>query len=177
LRRQAQILAARPDLQVLPIRGNVDTRIRKLKSGEYDAVILATAGAKRSGLFDAACMTPIDAAAMLPAAAQGVLALQCRKNDSRMIGLLGALNDADTSLAVRAERQVVQLLNGDCHSPIAALATIAGSTLTLRTAVAAKGGHPPVLTATATADKNDPESAATAAVAQLDKQGVRAILH
>jgi hydroxymethylbilane synthase len=177
LRRQAQLLAARPDLQVLPIRGNVDTRIRKLRSGEYDAVILATAGAKRSGLFDPSCMTPIDPAVMLPAAAQGVLALQCRKNDTRMIELLSALNDADTSLAVRAERQVVQLLNGDCHSPIAALATITANTLTLRTSVAAKGGHPPVLAATATADKSNPESAATTAVAHLDTQGVRAILH
>lgn len=147
LRRQAQILAARPDVQVLPIRGNVDTRVRKLRSGEYDAVILAMAGMKRSGLFDASFMTPVEPRVMLPAAGQGALALQCRRNDPATLHVLAALDDPAASLCVKAERDVVQWLNGDCHSPIAAYAWLDGSTVRLQAAVAKRDGQPPVLRA------------------------------
>lgn len=97
LRRQAQVLATRPDLTVQPIRGNVDTRLRKLASGEYDAAILAYAGVKRAGLFDAATMTILTCSEMVPAAGQGALALQCRAGDDRVRSLLAAIDDAHTA--------------------------------------------------------------------------------
>src|SRR3954454_7387861 len=120
LRRKVQILEASPDAQILPVRGNIDTRIRKLRAGEYDVVILAMAGLKRAGLFDPTFMKPVD---LLPAAGQGALALQCRRSDDATRALLAALNDSFTQQAVDAERAIVQALDGDCHSPIAALAT------------------------------------------------------
>ena len=176
LRRQAQILAARPDLQVLPIRGNVDTRIRKLKAGDYDAVILAFAGAKRSGLYDPACMTPIEPSDMLPAAGQGALALQCRKDDHLMRKRLGALDDSDTSNCVCAERSVVQDLNGDCHSPIAAYAIIEGNYMRLRAAVAHRDGLPPVIRAEAVGNALGREFVVDEVMKKLESQGVRGML-
>lgn len=149
LRRRSQILAARPDLVVESIRGNIDTRLRKMQEGQYDAVVLAMAGLKRTGLFDNARMTPLEFDALLPAPGQGALALQCRKGDTKTRGLLGALDDAATATCVAAERELVWRLQGDCHSPIAAAATIDGATLTLRAAVAARGGEPPVVRAAA----------------------------
>ena len=107
LRRAAQVLALRPDVTVLPIRGNVDTRLRKLHDGEYDAVVLAMAGLKRSELFDATMMTAIEPMEMLGSAGQGALALQCRKADGRMRGLLAVMNDAVTALCVGLEREIV----------------------------------------------------------------------
>lgn len=89
LRRQAQVLALRPDVEVVGIRGNVDTRIRRLKGGEYEAVILAYAGVKRAGLFEAGLMTPMAVEAMVPAAGQGALALQCRRGTSGCGGFWG----------------------------------------------------------------------------------------
>jgi hydroxymethylbilane synthase len=147
LRRQAQILALRPDLTLLPIRGNIDTRLRKLQSGQYDAIILALAGTRRAGLFDPALMTPIPEDQLLPAAGQGALALQCRRDNPGVQQILTSLNHPPTAQAADLERQIVRLLNGDCHSPIAALATFSSTTLTLRAAVAARDGHPPVIKA------------------------------
>jgi hydroxymethylbilane synthase len=93
-RRRAQILAKRSALQVEPIRGNIDTRIRKMSEGQYDAVVLALAGVRRAELFDASFM--FELRDILPAAGQGALALQCRREDERTRDLLLALNDADT---------------------------------------------------------------------------------
>ena len=112
LRRQVQLLAARPDLTVVGIRGNVDTRVKKMRDGSCDAVILAMAGLRRSGLFDGADMTPIETNEMLPAAAQGALLVQCRANDRRMLDLLSAMDDKDTRLCVELERKIVAKLNG-----------------------------------------------------------------
>src|SRR5207249_8818635 len=102
-------------------------------SGEFDAVILAVAGLRRSGLFDPAFMTPLPE--LLPAAAQGALALQCRKDDLRTRAIVEALNDRPSHLCVDCERAIVQSLRGDCHSPIAALATIDAGEIPLRAAV------------------------------------------
>jgi hydroxymethylbilane synthase len=177
LRRQAQLLALRPDLQVLPIRGNVDTRLRKLKSGEYDAVILAYAGTKRANVFNAAYMTPIPPAELLPAAAQGALALQCRKDNPRVRQVLAKLNHPPTAQCVELEREVVRQLQGDCHSPIAAYAEIHGTLITLRAAVAAAGGHPPVLRAGATMEQSQAHNAPSAVVADLCGHGAMKLLH
>ncbi|MEI8196297.1 MAG: hydroxymethylbilane synthase [Phycisphaerae bacterium] len=177
LRRQSQILALRPDLQVVPIRGNVDTRLRKLEDGEYDAVILALAGAKRSGLFDGSFMTPIDSDTLLPAAGQGALALQCRKADTRMRELLAVLNDPVTFQCVELERAVVKQLEGDCHSPIAALAEMSGSTVRLRAVVAGRDGRPPLIRAEAHADIAQAHNAVDSVIAALNAQGAHQLLH
>ena len=151
LRRRCQLLAARPDLEVAPLRGNLDTRLRKCRDGEYDAVVLAMAGIVRADLYRPGEMIPLSTDVMLPAAGQGALALQCCRDDERVRGLLSLIHDPVTAACVRAERAVVAGLNGDCHSPIGALATIEGDgQITLRAAVGMPGGGLPVLTATAT---------------------------
>jgi hydroxymethylbilane synthase len=177
LRRQAQILALRPDLQMLSIRGNIDTRLRKLKASEYDAIILAMAGVKRANLFDAASMTAIDFAEVLPAAAQGALALQCRKEDRAVRDLLGKLNHPPTAQAVELEREVVRLLEGDCHSPIAAYAEVASQRAILTAAVAGAGGQPPVLRAGAAVEASRARGAPAVVVAELARQGAMKLLH
>jgi hydroxymethylbilane synthase len=167
LRRQAQVLALRPDLRVVPIRGNVDTRLRKLRDGEFDAVLLAVAGVRRAGLFDPALMTPIDAEVLLPSAGQGALALQCRRDDAAVRALLAPLADARVTRAVALERDVVRLLNGDCHSPIAALATVTDAQVRLDAAVGAAGGQPPVVRASVTVPLAEADTAPRRVVEQL----------
>jgi len=167
LRRRCQILQHRADLQVQPLRGNVDTRLRKLETGEHDAIILALAGLKRLAKYEPAWMTPIDPAILLPAAGQGALALQCRRDDKSTRDLLAALNHADTAEAVAAERAVVLELGGDCHSPIAALARIEGNRLTLDAALGQRDGNPPVRRATASSDRPKSGEAVHAVCQQL----------
>jgi hydroxymethylbilane synthase len=144
LRRRAQILELRPDVIVENIRGNIDTRIRKTLEGEFDATILAAAGLKRAGLFDPRVTQTITE--ILPAAGQAALAIQCRRDDARTRKLLAALGDPDSARAVDIERAIVAGLEGDCHSPIAAHATISGGERALLdVAVAARGGNLPVI--------------------------------
>jgi hydroxymethylbilane synthase len=176
LRRRCQLLAIRPDLNVEPIRGNVDTRIRKQREGQCDAVILAMAGLKRSALFDQNDMTPIPLEQVLPAAAQGALAIQCRREDVRTMALLGVLSDPVSFLCVRIERSVVAALNGDCHSPIAALATVEAGIVHLRVAVGARGGELPLLRAEASAEVKNAEEARDRVIKSLEGQGVRELL-
>lgn len=169
LRRRAQLLGRRPGLAVEPIRGNIDTRLRKLAAGEYDAVILAMAGLKRAGLFDATAMSAIEPDILLPAPGQGALALQCRRDDAVTRDLLLALNDTTSAAAVAAERELVRLLEGDCHSPIAALAEPGENGWTLRAAVGGRDGTPPLITARAAG--NDPAELAHDAFQKLRSQG------
>ena len=177
LRRRCQLLSHRPDLQITSIRGNIDTRLRKQREGQFDAVVLALAGLRRAGLFDSQTMTVLDPADLLPAPGQGALAVQCRKDDRATQSLLRAIDQADTALCVAAERELVLLLNGDCLSPIAALATIEGDRLTLTAKVGARSGRPPILSASGTSLRSDPRSAARAVYDALAKQGVMAALH
>jgi hydroxymethylbilane synthase len=149
LRRKCQLLAHRPDLQILPIRGNIDTRLRKLASKEFDAIILALAGLRRADLFDAATMNPIPVDQMLPAAGQGALALQCRKNDKTTQSALSVLMDPTTLECVDIERQIVLQLNGNCHSPIAALAQREEAGFYLRIAIGQRDGTLPIQFASA----------------------------
>jgi hydroxymethylbilane synthase len=119
LRRSAQLLAARPDLTLLPIRGNIDTRIRKTLAGEYDAILLAAAGLARLGLGQHIVeMLPFDV--MLPAPGQGALAVQCRADDAALIDCLAALDHLPTRRAVSAERAFLKGLGGGCSAPIGA---------------------------------------------------------
>lgn len=121
LRRSAQLLAARPDLNLLPLRGNVDTRIRKALTGDYDAIVLAAAGVTRLDL-GAHITEYLSFDAMLPAPGQGALAVQCRSNDQHTIDVLGPLDDLATRRCVTAERAFLNGLGGGCSAPIAALA-------------------------------------------------------
>lgn len=122
LRRQAQLLHARPDLDVRSIRGNVETRMRKALEGDYAATVLAAAGVTRLGLDDAVTeWLPLEA--MLPAPGQGALAVQCRAADAAMRALLAALDQAEVRAAVTAERAFLQALGGGCAVPVAAYAT------------------------------------------------------
>ena len=131
LRRQAQLLRRRPDLAVVPFRGNADTRIRKLDAGEVDATVLAVAGLARLNVGERA--TEILAPEiMLPAVGQGALAVECRADDAEMRARLAPLNDATSAACVIAERAMLAALDGSCRTPIAGLGEIDGDTLTLR---------------------------------------------
>ncbi len=176
LRRRCQLLAARPDLVVESARGNIDTRLRKLAAGEFDAILLALAGLKRGGLFDDEKMATLDLAAMLPAPGQGALALQCRRDDARTRELLAALNDPDAALCVELERSIVLALQGDCHSPIAALATLDGPDVVLTAAVGGRDGVPPVLHARQRAPRASAHDAAERVMQSLTAQGVHRLL-
>ncbi len=121
LRRAAQLLAVRPDLNIQPLRGNVDTRLRKAIDGPYDAIILAGAGLVRLRLLSYVTQwLPLEV--MLPAPGQGALAVQCRKTDETTLGLLGGLDDISTRNAVIAERAFLKDLGGGCAVPVAAYA-------------------------------------------------------
>jgi hydroxymethylbilane synthase len=177
LRRRAQVLALRPDLQIEGVRGNIDTRVRKLRNGEFDAVILAMAGLKRSGLFDASIMQPIPPTDFLPAAGQGALALQCRRDDRRTQELLAAVHHEPSATCVRLERDLIRRLDGDCFSPIAAFATIANQRIELRVAVGRKGGELPVLHGGAQSDLVRPDVVVDAVFAVLSDQQIQTHLH
>jgi hydroxymethylbilane synthase len=121
-RRAAQLLAARPDFKIVPLRGNVETRLMKLESGEVDATILSAAGLHRLRLDHVGVALPFEV--MLPAPGQGALGVECRTGDTDCIQLLKLLDDRTGRCAVMAERAFARALGGSCHSPVAALARI-----------------------------------------------------
>ena len=140
LRRQAQVLAARPDLTVVPIRGNVDTRLRKLAEGEVDATLLAVAGLNRLGQAER-ITAPLAPEEMLPAVAQGAVGLEVREDDAETRRWLAPLDDTETALRVTAERACLAVLDGSCRTPIAAFALLQpGERLHLRALVAMPDG-------------------------------------
>jgi hydroxymethylbilane synthase len=120
LRRSAQLKIFRPDIQILPLRGNITTRIEKLEKGLFDAIILAEAGLNRLGISGQFEKHIIPLKYMLPAIGQGALALECRENDLDIRNILQSLNDEDTYLAVMAERAFLKTLGGGCNYPVAA---------------------------------------------------------
>jgi hydroxymethylbilane synthase len=124
-RRAALLRAAGPELQIVPVRGNVDTRLRKLADGEVDALVLAMAGLSRLKLLDAA-VTPLDPSLFMPAPAQGVLAVECRTGDPVTAAQLGLLDHAPTRAAAITERGFLAALDAGCSAPVGALAEVAG---------------------------------------------------
>jgi hydroxymethylbilane synthase len=139
LRRQAQLLAARPDLQIHALRGNVNTRLRRLDDGELDAIVLACAGLVRLG-WEARITARLDTSVSLPAVSQGVIGVECRIDDDATRALLACLEHAPTRLAMDAERAFSGRLGGSCQSPIAAHAALQGDRLTLAGLVAEPDG-------------------------------------
>ena len=130
LRRQAQLLCRRPDLEVVPMRGNVDTRLRKLAAGEADALVLALCGLERLGVAEHATEI-LPREIMLPAVGQGVLAIECRAGEAGLRALLEPLHDPRTAACVAAERAMLAALDGTCRTPIAGLAEFEGHDLAL----------------------------------------------
>ncbi len=131
LRRQAMMKRRRPDLVIVPLRGNVETRLRKLDEGVADATLLALAGLKRLGLADAATAV-LDVDEFLPAVGQGAIGIEARAGDSRTRELLGSINHADTFSALAAERAFLAVLDGSCRTPIGGYATISGGKIRFR---------------------------------------------
>jgi hydroxymethylbilane synthase len=139
LRRQAQLLHVRPDLQVADVRGNVDTRLRKLDERQFDALVLAEAGLRRLGLADRISQVlPTDV--MLPAVGQGALGIECRAEDAATRETLASLNDAATLAAVTAERALLEHLRGGCMAPVGALGSMAKGELNLSAVVLSADG-------------------------------------
>ena len=137
-RRAAQMLHARPDCSVVPIRGNVATRLAKLKAGEADVTLLAAAGLVRLG--ESELGTRLDESEWLPAPAQGAIGIECRADDGAALAYLAAIDHGESRDAVLAERALLARLSGDCHSPIAVLSTRTGAELTLRCALFSPNG-------------------------------------
>jgi len=140
LRREAQLRERFPSLVVKPLRGNVNTRLRKLDEGQYEAIILAAAGLKRLGLGDRIADL-IDPADSLPAVGQGALAIECRADRPDLLGAIAPLADMATTLATTAERAFSRVLAGNCHTPLAAHGEWLGDVLWLRALVASADGR------------------------------------
>jgi len=138
-RRRAQLLAYRRDLEVVPLRGNVDTRLRKVDAGEVEAAVLAAAGLVRGGWEDR-IRQYLDPEVMLPAPAQGALAVQVRESDGPLVELIRQIDHPPTRAAVRAERAFLRALGGGCTLPVGALATVEGDRLCLRVRVLSEDG-------------------------------------
>ncbi len=175
LRRQAQIRALRPDLQLRDLRGNVNTRLAKLDAGEFDAIVLACAGLERLG-FDARIRAELAPPQFLPAVAQGAIAIETRDDDADVAALCAVLHDRDTDLRVRAERAMNLALHGSCQVPIAGFATLEGDTLHLRALVGdAASGE--LLRAESKASAQDPESLGCHVAGQLRTLGADRLLN
>jgi hydroxymethylbilane synthase len=139
-RRQALLKRARPDLRIVPLRGNVETRLRKIEAGEMDAAVLAVAGLKRLGLFSPNA-TALEADVFLPAAGQGAIAIETRADDADARAHAAAIDDADTHIALAAERAFLAALGGSCRTPIAGHARLDGDTVEFRGLVAKPDGN------------------------------------
>jgi hydroxymethylbilane synthase len=173
-RRAAQLIAMRPDLRISDIRGNVDTRISKVESGDYDAVVLAAAGLVRLDWLDRAAQT-FDPDEMLPAPGQGALAVQVRTDDSDAFTTVLSVDDPDTRAAVTAERAFERRLGGGCHAAIAALADVREERIRLRGLVADPAGGE-LFRGEIESAVTDPESAGVLLAEQMIERGVDRLL-
>ena len=165
-RRVAQVKRLRPDLVTILLRGNVDTRLAKVAAGEVDATLLAAAGLERLGRVEIGSCIPIEV--MLPAPAQGAVGIEARTADNHVRALLGAIDHAPTHGCVLLERGLLAALQADCHSPVAALATIEGAIVTLRADLFAEDGSASV-TGALSGSIDDPTLAARLARDLLER--------
>ena len=175
LRRQAQLLALRPDLEVSPLRGNVATRLEKMDSGDYQAIVLASAGLQRLGL-QSRISEEFAPQQMLPAAAQGVIGIECDEDRDELREILAALEHAETKMTTMAERAVALTLGANCQSPVASFATIVVGTLTIDALVASTDGRR-IIRDQATGPASDAERIGTQVAERLIEQGANDILH
>ena len=173
-RRKSQLIAARGDLQIVEVRGNVDTRIRKLKNGEYDAIILAAAGLERLNLSRYVTEV-IPHSLMLPAVGQGALAVQCRRDDGEVKELVIKIDNPITRREVEAERAFARRLGADCRTPIAAYARFDSSKLTVEGMVASPNGRM-LVRGRMTSDNPDPNEIGVQLAQSLLEKGAQAVL-
>ncbi len=174
LRRRAQLLHVRPDLVLLDIRGNVDTRLRKLDEGEFDAIVLAEAGLRRLGLEQRiAAVIPVTT--MLPAVGQGALGIECRADDAAVLTALQPLNDPATFAAITAERTLLQTLLAGCLAPVGAWGRIEGELLRLEAVVISADGKRRIVAQGESTAENAMELG-KAVAAQLEQQGAMEII-
>ncbi len=171
LRRGAQLLNLYPGLRIMPIRGNVDTRIRKLREGdEYDAIILAAAGIGRMGLSgEASEIISVDS--MVPSPGQGIIAIECREGDGDTVQIISKINHEDTWVAAAAERAFLMRLAGDCNIPVGCHAALTGDSVTVRGVLASPDGVTIIREETFGTRDNSAESGEKLADLILDKGG------
>jgi hydroxymethylbilane synthase len=174
LRRQCQLADRRPDLEIIPLRGNVNTRLRKLDDGDYDAIILASAGLIRLGMGER-IRSFITTADSLPAIGQGAIGIECRADDSRINDLLGPLHHGDTADCVAAERAMNQRLEGGCQVPIGGHAVLEADTLHLRGLVGTVDGSE-IVRAEIRGPRGDALALGRSVAEELLAQGAEAIL-
>lgn len=174
LRRKTQLMQVRPDLTIEDLRGNVDTRIRKLTEGMYDAIILAKAGLKRLGLTEHVKQT-IPVETMLPAVCQGILGIEIRKDDARMREMLKFLKHEDTEIRARGERAFLRRLEGGCQVPIAIYGVITGNDITMTGTVSSLDGKT-VLREVITGPKAEAEAMGLAIAEKILAAGGKEIL-
>ncbi|WP_058830513.1 hydroxymethylbilane synthase [Paenibacillus polymyxa] len=172
LRRASQIKSMRPDLQLEPVRGNIDSRLKKLETEGFDAIILAAAGLHRMGWKDR-ITSYIPEEACLPAVGQGALGIECRASDEELLALLRLYNHQDTSATVEAERTFLGVLNGGCQVPIGAHAVWAGQEISLTGMVGSPDGE---VILKKTLQGNDPQKLGEAVAASLIAKGAEQIL-
>ena len=174
LRRAAQLLHIRPDLELLPLRGNVDTRLRKLEAGEFQAIILAAAGMRRLGFEDRISQL-LSTEQILPAIGQGALGLEVRHDDEQTIGLIDFLNDEEAQVTVKAERAFLKELEGGCQVPMAAFSRLNGERLDLEGMVAELDGSK-IIRDKITGEKNEAEDLGIRLARRLLASGADEIL-
>jgi hydroxymethylbilane synthase len=174
LRRQAQLLALRPDVAVNPLRGNVATRLGKLDNGDYQAIVLASAGLQRLGL-ESRISEEFGPQQMLPAAAQGVIGIESVEDRDDLRDLLSALEHAETKMTTLAERAVALRLGANCQSPVASYATVTDGLLTIDALVASPDGSQ-LLRQQSTGPSSEAESIGTRVAERLLEQGAGDIL-
>jgi hydroxymethylbilane synthase len=174
LRRSCQLLASRPDLEITSLRGNLDTRLRKLDEGQFDAIILAAAGVRRLGFQDRITET-LEVSLSLPAIAQGAVGIECRKDDEFIHSIIGPLNHEETAICVSAERAFLKKLEGGCQVPIAAHATLKDGRLVMDGLVGSVSGDR-ILKSHGEGTPGEAEAIGTALAEELLSQGADKIL-
>lgn len=174
LRRTAQILHHRPDLKILDIRGNLDTRLKKAKDGEYDAIVLAAAGIRRMERAEE-ITEYFEPEFIIPAVSQGCIGIESREDDEEIRGLVNLINDRASELAARAERAYMRVLEGGCQVPIGALAEVQGNNINIRGMVASLDGSR-LLKDVVSAEAAEPEKAGAELAEKLKAQGAVELL-
>ncbi|WP_437206145.1 hydroxymethylbilane synthase [Planctomicrobium sp. SH664] len=174
LRRKSQLLRQRPDLQLAEIRGNVDTRLSKVDTGEYAAIILAEAGLHRLGLQHRITQT-LSPPVMYPAVGQAALGIECRRDDAEVQSLLNRLSDELTMAEVLAERACLRTLQAGCHAPVGILSSIVGDSLTLTSVILSVDGQQ-LIQATITGPRSDPETVGDRLAEDLLRMGAAPLL-
>jgi len=173
LRRSAQLKQVRPDLQIKWIRGNIETRMRKMQEEDYDAIILAVSGLKRVGKDESMITEHLNPEICIPAVGQGALAIESREDDTELLALLQKIHDAYTARTVSAERTFLRLLEGGCQIPIGGFAHLEGDEVVLSAFVGTPDGK--TMLKETVRDK-DPETAGKLAAERLISQGAKAIV-